>query len=302
MASITIKFDNGEIYQETNKKIYDVFQVPDEGIFYQAVQDIYSGEWFDSDGRACPRSVTRRYLPSQPPEKRSLPSTMQEWIATPIGEFFPLTKEWQKFWLDMIDRATGYTLNKRNISLSELNENDLLYWWAYATQHSLAMTDNHSALNDGKVIPISEGGFADYNLKVNLYLDDGTPNKPIAKKSLGMTGNLYKQIGNAQSYIAVETLNAGYLDSTGKKLIVLPPPSLDSVWDKPWLIHWAVESTMIKLSNGSYVQSKFPPKPYGLPYPHMGIGTKDSLYGVNWVKPNRLARIQNGTVFSPYYP
>lgn len=278
-----------------------VYRVPDEGMFMQAVQDIYSGEWFDDDKKPCPRSITRNYNPSKPPSERSLPSTMQEWIATPIGEFFPLTVDWQRFWLDLIDRATGFTLSREKVSFGNLTEKHLLYWWAYATQNSLAMTDGHAAIYHGRIIPVSEGGFADYMLGINLYNADGSPNKPIAKKSLTMTGNLFKKIGEEKGYIVVETLNAGYIDSGGK-FITLPPPSVEDVWNKQWLIHWAVESTVIKLPNGSYVQSAFPPRPYGLPIPHMGIGLKGEKFGRNYVKPNRLVQVENGSIFSPYHP
>lgn len=261
-----------------------IFKVPDKGTFHQGVQDIYSGEWYDRNGRPVPRSYTK-----WPNPRMALPSTIQLWGATQISEFFPLTKEWQQLWLDMIDRATCYTLSHEKLPLEKLTDKHLLYWWAYATQHSLAMTDNHAAIEDGKVI---KGGFADYMLGVNLENQ-----VPIAKKSLDMSGNLFKEIGRSGRYIVIETINAGRIDPKNpKRIIMAKPPHIDDIWEKPWLTHWAVESTITKLPDKSFVQSMFPPRPYGLPFPVLGID------GKNLIKPNRVRGVLNGATFSPYHP
>jgi len=259
-----------------------VFRVPEIGKFHQGVQDIFvqdvaSGQWFDQNGKPCPRAVTRRY---KMPPNDALPSTIQAWIAIKIGEFFYLTRPWQEFWRDLIDCATQFTLSKETVPIDQLTPSHLLYWWRYATQHSLALTDNHSR----------EQGFADYLLGVNL----DNP-KPIAIKSLTMSGNLFKEIGYTSNHIIVETLNAGTINSKGV-FISAPPPKVADVWDKHWLIHWGVESTTALLPDGTYVQSAFPPKPWGLPFPFMGID------GKNLIKFNRLKRIPNNTLYSPYWP
>lgn len=266
----------------TNKR--GIIRVPSEGKFLYAVQDIYSGEWFDQNGRPCPRAVTRNY---KNPPNDALPSTIQMWGAMKIGEFFPLTEAWQKLWLDLIDRATDYTLYKEWLPYKQLTPAHLLYWWAYATQESLALTDNHSALYHGEIL---ENGYADYMLKLNV-----TNPKPIAIKSLSMTGNIFKEIGRSGNKIVVETINAGYLDCNDK-LVIVDPPKIDDIWGKPWLVHWAVESTTSKLADGSYAQTAFPPKPYGLPFPVLGID------GRNTISANRVVPIENGSLFSPYHP
>jgi hypothetical protein len=264
------------------------FRVPAIGKYHQGLQDIYSGEWFDQNKKPCPRAVTRRY---KMPPSDALPSTIQLWGAIPIGEFFPLTRAWQQFWVDLIDRATEYSLSKEVVPWQQLTDKHLLYWWRYATQNSLAMTDGHAAWNDNKIV---DGGFADYMIGVNL----DNP-KPIAKKSLDMSGNIFKEIGRTSNYIVIETINAGYIDPSdpkGKRFIPIAPPKVEDVWDKPWLIHWGVESTTNLLPDKSYTQSAFPPKPYGLPFPVLGID------GKNWIKPNRVKAVKNGDLFSPYHP
>lgn len=262
-----------------------VFRVPDDGgRYYKGLEDLYSGEWFDQNDRPCPRAVTRNY--KEPPYD-ALPSTVQLWGALKIGEFFPLNEEWQRFWLSLIDRATEYTLNPAWKPFKELTPTDLLYWWAYATQESLALTDNHSALYHGEIL---ENGYADYMLKLNV-----DNSKPIAIKSLSMTGNIFKWVGRTGENYTIETINAGTINAQGK-FISAKPPSIDEVWNKPWLIHWGVESTTFKLPTGGYLQSAFPPKPYGLPFPVMGID------GRNIIAARRVTPIENGKLFSPYSP
>ena len=261
-----------------------IFRVPDEGLFYQGLQDVYSGEWFDQNERPCPRAIRLHYKNAP---NNGLPSTVQLWGAIKINEFFPLNEAWQRFWLDLIDRATYYTLSREVLPYNQLTPNHLLYWWAYATQHSLALTDNHAAMYHGKII---ENGCADYILGINV----GNP--PIAIKSLSMTGNIFKRIGKqgSENYI-IETINAGSLDEGGR-FIPADPPSIDEVWNKPWLIHWGVESTTVPVAKGGFVQSAFPPKPFGLPFPLMGIE------GKNIIGARRVVPIKNGEEFSPYYP
>lgn len=265
--------------------IRGIFRVPDDGVsYYRALEDVYSGEWFDQNGRPCPRAVTRRY--KQPPYD-GLPSTIQMWGASMIGDFFPLNEAWQRFWLSLIDRATEYTLDPAWKPFKELLPSDLLYWWMYATQESLALTDNHSAIYHGELI---EGGCADYILKLNL----SNP-KPIAIKSLSMTGNIFKGLGKSGENFVIETINAGSLNAQGKFVSAIPP-TIDDVWNDPSKIHWGVESTTLKLPLGGYAQAAFPPKPYGLPFFVMGLD------GRNKIAASRVVQIQNGTLFSPYSP
>jgi hypothetical protein len=277
---VLVFLDNPQTY---NLRDNVIRRVPDEGMYYQALQDVWSGEWFDQNGRACPRAKTRNYK-KQPYD--GLPSTIQMWGAIKINEFFPLNAEWQKFWLDLIDRATGYTLDPSRLPYKQLTPKHLLYWWIYATQESLALTDNHSAFYHGEPIP---NGAADYILGLNIG------NSPISIKSLSMTGNIFKRIGKQGDNYIVETINAGTMDDRGN-FFPARPPSVDEVWGKHWLIHWGVESTTMPVVKGGFVQSAFPPKPFGLPFPVMGID------GKNIIRARRVVPVKNGDIFSPYYP
>jgi hypothetical protein len=257
-----------------------VYTVPNDGQYWQSVQDIYSGAWFDQNNKPCPRSMTKW----RNPPYMALPSTVPMDGAGQINEFFPLTKPWQEFWRDCIDYASEFTLSREVLPLEQLTERHLLYWYAYATQHSLALTDNHAAVLKMQPDP---NGFADYLLGIN------PTRPPIAIKSLSMSGNLYKQLDMTGSHLIVETLNAGEL--INGKFIVANPPKVSDVWNKSWLIHWGVQSTAnYKMADGGYPQESFPPDPFGMPFPLMGIG------GINKVALNRVRRVRNNDTYSPY--
>jgi hypothetical protein len=260
-----------------------LLRVPGDGNYYQLLQDVYSKAWI-KNGKGCPRS----WLKWKNGPYMALPSTVPADGAVIIGDFFPLNKAWQNFWLDAIDFITEFTLVRGWFPFEKLNPTHLNYWWRYATQHSLCLTDKHAATYHGKIII---GGFADHILKINLG------NRDMAIKSLTMSQNIVKGIKIKGTKLVCEALNAGAVSRTGKKFLTATPPKIEDVWHRIDLLHRMVESTANKkLSDGSFPQTMFNPIPYGLVFPFMGIN------GENTIELSRLKPIANGQVFSPYHP
>jgi len=180
-----------------------------------------------------PRPIALEYKKFSPPEERSLPATVP--LKGPdAGEFTPLTEPFQVLWHGMIDYAS-----EASHSFDALDE-----VWRNVTISGRALTDQHSR---GQ-------GFADYILGENI---DGPP---MAIKYLTMSGNMLRQKRRSGTKIYFETID-----------IRKPAPSVEWVMERPWLCHWATESTVIRYKYG-YVVSRWHwnfhnDYKYGTPFP-----------------------------------
>lgn len=193
-------------------------------------------------------------------KKGALPETIP---LTSHPEFTPLNEAWQAFMFECLNRATKGTFTY----------NQLLAAWQSLIADGRSHFDDHAP----------ENGFIDYITPRNL----GSPKGPIAIKCLGMGGNLYKlaQPGFYGTRYLIETL-----DGTA------PPPPIDEVWGKQWLIQWATESGP-QNADGVWVCGRFPQlKPFGTPIPLISAGV--DVY----ISRDRVQRMDGGAVYSPYNP
>jgi hypothetical protein len=244
------------------------FQVPASGNFRQLRHDYENSEW---DFK--PRSY------GQNPGSRNsaLPETIP-FQPFDRGEFVPLTEEMQWFHFGLLAKANP-----------ELTTDELKARWKALTVNSVAFTDKHSIDYGSRFAGGDKSkNYADYILGVNLG-----NRKPIAWKALSTGGNLVRIISGNTTIEAID--------------FTQPLPSIDEVWQKPWLIHWATEETLDLLPFTAKVDgatrkvwrvSPFPQmRPVGTPFPIWG---RD---GLNRIKSaTSLKRIANGQIFSPYVP
>lgn len=202
-----------------------------------------------------PRSIVLNYKKS-PPEN-SLPDTVPMFGCKP-NDFMPLNRGWQVFWFDLLRLAAHGTHT----------EQELMDWWGFTTRDGCAFTDNHSAQ--------APYFGADYIQGLNL----GNP--PLAMKCLTTGGNLFKVITSYGKYWQIEALDMS-----------IPPPVVTELLEKPWLIHWATQSTVIETNYGWKV-IRFPKNEGGTPFPFI------SMNGIQMVEQTRVKPVENGTAFSPY--
>jgi len=215
-----------------------------------------------------PRPIALEYKKFCPPEERSLPATVPL-RGTDAGEFTPLDETYQNLWYSMLDFAS-----EASHSFAALEE-----IWRNVTISGRALTDQHSR---GQ-------GFADYILGVNL---DGPP---MAIKYLTMSGNMLRQTRRSGTKIYFETID-----------IRKPAPPADWVMERPWLCHWATESTAIPYKSG-YVVSRwhwnfYGSIKYGTPFPlvsHTGELWFDKSDPLN---KGELRQLEPGEIISPYNP
>jgi hypothetical protein len=193
----------------------------------------------------------------------------------PFGkeEFVPLTEEMQWFHFGLLAKANP------SLSTDALKER-----WRALTVNSVAFTDKHS-IDYGTRFCNGDPtkNYADYILGANLY----NP-KPIAWKAISTGGNLVKIVAAPTTIEAID--------------FTKPLPTIDEVWRKPWLIHWATEETLDMLidQGGRKVWrvSPFPQmRPVGTPFPIWGRGGQNRV-----ATAASLKSIPSGQTFSPYVP
>lgn len=206
-----------------------------------------------------PRSITLNYK-SDPPSN-ALPETVPlEWNKSwgTRTDFFPLNEAWQN-WLcfDLMGHAHP-----------SYSRDELKALWKAVTGPSVAFTDRHSI----------KDGFCDYVNGINIG------GKPIAWKNITTGGNLLLMRQKVSGAVVFEALD-----------IAKPPPPIESVWGKPWLVHWATEETTLALENNRWRVSPFPQAP-GVPIPLLARG------GLGSISDFRVVLMKNGTQFSPYVP
>jgi len=189
-----------------------------------------------------------------------------------------LTEEMQWFHFGLLAKANP-----------DLTKAELKARWRALTVNSVAFTDKHSIdygtrFRDGD----KTKNYKDYILGENM-----SNRRPIAWKAISTGGNLVKIVSAPRTIEAID--------------FTKPLPSIDEVWEKPWLIHWATEETLDLLPFTATVDgeqrkvwrvSPFPQmRPVGTPFPIWGRG------GLNRIRSTTsLKRIANGQTFSPYVP
>jgi hypothetical protein len=193
-------------------------------------------------------------------------------------DFVPLTEEMQWFHLALLGKA--------NPSLST---DELKARWRALTVNCVVFTDGHY-IDYGTRYGGNDltKNYADYILGMNL--DNPVP---IAWKALSTGGNLVKVISPPTTIEAID--------------FTKPLPSIEEVWQKPWLIHWATAQTLDLLPVTTAIDgvqrpewrvSPFPQmQPVGTPFPIWGRGGKNQIASAASMK-----SIANGEIFSPYVP
>lgn len=243
---------------------YNVFQVPSSGDYMVMLWDHFTAQW-DYKPRPVYNHTTN-----------PMPATVPLFGCRP-SDFIPMTAPVQRFWFGLIVKAAQHFLTMRQ----------LLDAWIDGTLDHRAFTDQHAAYEpgpNGDPIVI-EGGFADYVTGVNLDSEAG----PMQIKCLDMAGNIIKKKRQDSKYVYFECIDPYNL------------PSVDEAWEKPWLVHWATESTAQQLGPKNWVVSRWPQLErfgleVGFPFPLFGH------QGENKVKKARVKPIENGALFSPYNP
>lgn len=251
-------------------------RVPNDGKQYALLR--HDWQW-PGDGAwpaYKPRSVV--YNPSSP--NIELPETVH---LLPIDkkDFLPLTPALQQYHLDILRRA--------NPSVSE---SVLKQQWKNLTRQSVAFTDRH-AWNTGDFLHDPSKNFALYALGLNLQ------NPPIAWKVGISTGGNLVRITQAPNY--VEAIDPAK-----------PLPSVEELFEKPWLLHWATVECGASHDKFEWTQMidgkprnawrviQFPQlrdatgARVGVPYPLWGYG------GLTRVETSRLLPVANGAVLNPY--
>ena len=275
-------------------------RVPLADDFYQVLHD-----WQSASFGFLPRQKNGE---AEQPNK-PLPSTRMMWyqkLDPSSNGFMPMSREWQFWLLDLLDWASDgklprgefeyYYTRKNEMQNGEIIKTTLSNPQARAkyTDGSLLsvyedLISDHRAFTDGHA---PESGFADYMTGRNLQA------QPYQWKSLHATGNIVNVLGTWQTnpkYYIIEALD-----------LTKPPPSVEwVVANKPWLIGWATEQTVVKLTDGRWQVSRFPQiktaqRVFG--YPECGTPFPVIGNGSNLMLKTDLMAIKNGKVYSPYVP
>jgi hypothetical protein len=244
------------------------FVVPAQGTFCQLRHDFESPDW-----GYTPRSSaygTGAPIAAGPELVPLRPFDGQD--------FVPLTEEMQWFHFGLLARANP-----------TLSTDELKARWRALTVNSVVFTDQHY-IDYGTRFGGTDltKNYADYILGVNL--DNPAP---IGWKTLSTGGNLVKIIGAPTTIEAID--------------FTRPLPSIDEVWQKPWLIHWATEETLDRLPLTATIDGAerslwsvrpFPQmRPVGTPFPIWGRGGQNRVAAAASLK-----SLANGQPFSPYVP
>lgn len=170
--------------------------VPDDGGRYMRLVD----DWETALWNFRPRSLDKNY--KKDPPLNALPATV------PTRKlFYALNREWQFFYFELMRRATFGTMT----------DAELLDAYIPTTRDAGGWRDRHT-WNNVKDPPKV---YADYVLGLNL----DSPYGDAAQQDLLSSANIVKVIGELNNDYIIETLDP-----------FQPPPSVDDVWGKWWLV------------------------------------------------------------------
>jgi hypothetical protein len=226
--------------------------------------------------------------------KYPIPAMMNDVRLMYLGrsyDYVRLDRAWQFFMRDLwswsvwdhapMGKWEGQYQNASNptMTFDRYTAGSLLWYYAEMIQDARSHTDADSV----------EGGFADYVTGRNMTA------KPYSWLCKTTTGNLLKVIANEGKYWRVEALD-----------LAKTPPALDTIIDKPWLLHWATEQSMSLRPDGTYVVDGYPqaeavakllgmPRT-GTPIPNVCLG------GSYLIEKNAVKPIVNRVKYSPYNP
>lgn len=263
----------------TPQGLWRYFIVPDDGYEYAFLRH----DWQRADLGYKPRSAG---LNDKSPNI-SLPETVHM-LPFDKKDFLFLTPALQEFFVTLFAKA--------NPSMAEIDMEIIKAQFANATKRSVAFTDRHAWDSGYAYNPVDPSkNYAFYPLGWNLY----NP-LPIAwKVGISCGGNLVRILEKPNIVEAIDPLAL---------------PTVDDIWNKPWLLHWGTEEngrTTDKLnftqeidgqSRTAWRVTPFPQvrnieyKRTGMPYGFFGYGGKTR------VEAGMLLPAKAGTLFSPYVP
>jgi hypothetical protein len=239
--------------------------VPDTGTFMQVCHDYETALW-----NFQPRAFVIGWNKENNPQG-AYPDTCVLPGLNP-DEFYPLSFKWQRFWLEMMNRA----------SYGLIPQAELVKRWATITSDGRALTDRHTwnwvKTGEPKL-------FIDYVQWLNLE----SPYGPMQQKSLTMGGNIVRVLGSSGNNYVIEAFD-----------LSVPPPLMDNVWGQWWLIHWGTQSTITPYGSRwritDWAWLNWEGVGYGVPFMLISRdGT--NLIPKDWCRP-----IANGAEYSPYIP
>ena len=238
---------------------YRILRVPDEGRFMFLVEDYKTGpeKW---DGK--PRSLYLNY--KKDPPYNGLPATI------PMQKlFYALNEEWQQFLFALYYRAC----------FNSLSLEDMMRGWRNTTRDAGGQFDRHTWNN----VKDPEKVYTDYVQGLNL----DSPYGDMEQQDLLFERNIVKVLGeDTKGNYIIETLDP-----------LKPPPFVDDVWGKWWLVGWLTISTSFEIGEKEWVVLKWPwLRQFGTPYLVLGRGGTNKVPKY-WCKP-----IENGAEYSPYSP
>lgn len=232
--------------------------VPDDGARYMLLAD----DWDTERWGSMPRSRSLGYKTDPP--WNALPAT----IPT-LKLFYTLNREWQLFYFEMMKRATFGTMS----------DAALLAAYKSTTRDAGGWRDRHTwnnVIDDRQKIPLDEQKiYTDYVLGYNI--PPAHTWGDAAQQDLLSSGNIVKVVSEATlggtAAWVIETLNP-----------FLPPPPVDEVWGKWWLVGWATLSAY-NWDTGQKARLKWPFfNGYGCPLMFLGRDGRNRVPKY-WCKP-----------------
>lgn len=204
-------------------------------------------------------------------------------------DYVPMNRDWQYFMLNLwrwsmddilpLGEWEGQYANKNNPDMifDKYTEGSLLWYYDNMIQDARSHTDSDNV----------QGGFCDYVTGRNLGA------RPWAWLTKSTTGNLLRVKRDLGNYYEVEALDLSQ-----------PPPKIEDIVDKPWLLHWATETG--KRIDGSHYVTRFPQariicrlngwNQTGTPIPNTSLG------GSYKILKRRVKVMNSGQKYSPYIP
>ena len=232
-------------------------------------------------------------------QKVAVPSTRMLWgrHGGRIYDFVSFSREWQEWLLKLLDHTTDYRLPRGTVehymTYDEFN-NEIR---GAKTPHSFVKYTDGSLMQAYSSLVADHRSFTDTQAPENNRADYVTERNltrpPYSWKCLTTSGNIVKILGVWGEHYVIEALD-----------LLKPPPPVEEVHDKPWLIHWATEQGLTEVGLRRWTVARYPQikvacrengmEESGTPFPLASMG------GTNLIKKVHV-RIETGR-YSPYVP